>query len=164
MIESWLELTVTDNHGNVVYQVGGLDETGRINESPIVYKADSFDRKGELIDRHNLWDLVGASYKRTLYPGATDSAIMNFQCPSMGRGRLTDEPGTGERTEQYSVEMPMTEIDHLTATATLWYRKANPDFLDRVYGRDPVVRSPLTAMSQATAVISIERDVVSQLR
>ena len=164
MIESWLELTVTDNHGNIVYQVGGLDETGRVMESPIVYKADSFDRKAELIDRHNLWDLVGASYKRTLYPGATDSETMTFQCPSMGRRRLTDEPGKGERTEQYFVEMPMTEIDHLTATATLWYRKANPDFLDRVYGRDPVVRSPLTAMSQATIVINIERDVVSQLK
>ena len=55
-------------------------------------------------------------------------------------------------------------IEYLTAHAKLWYRKANPDFLDRVYGHDPVVRSPVTEMSQATAVISIKHDAVAQLR
>ncbi|MCH7510221.1 MAG: hypothetical protein IIB68_10365 [Proteobacteria bacterium] len=165
MIESWVEVVVTDGSDNVIYHAGGLDETGRIDRSPIVYKADGFDRKGELIDRHNLWDMVGASYKRTMYPGATDSAIMNFQCPSMARERLSQRPGAGERTEQFSIATPATaEAGQLTVRAMLWYRKANPDFLDRVYGRDPVVRSPVTQMSQAMAVIDIERDSVSQPR
>ncbi|MEE8464489.1 MAG: hypothetical protein V3S53_06860, partial [Gammaproteobacteria bacterium] len=165
MIESWVEVVVTDGRDNVIYHAGGLDETGRIDRSPIVYKADGFDRKGELIDRHNLWDMVGASYKRTMYPGATDSAIINFQCPSMARERLSQRPGAGERTEQFSIATPATaEVGQLTVRAMLWYRKANPDFLDRVYGRDPVVRSPVTQMSQAMAVIDIERDSVSQSR
>ena len=78
---------------------------------------------------------------------------------------MTNEPGLGERAERFSFETPVAaRIDHLTAHAKLWYRKANPDFLDRVYGRDPVVRSPVTKMSQATAVINIEHDAVSQLR
>ena len=40
----------------------------------MVFRADGFDRQGELIDRHNLWDLVGASYKRAMYSGMTDTA------------------------------------------------------------------------------------------
>jgi hypothetical protein len=41
-------------------------------------------------------------------------------------------------------------------TAVLWYRKANPEFLDRVYGVDgKVVRSPLTEMSRASSTIRV---------
>ena len=163
MIESWVELRVSDEHDHVVYHAGGLDDGDRVMQPPVIFKADGFDRQGALIDRHNLWDLVGASYKRALYPGATDSVAIGFQCPSMARGRVSadgQEPGT--RTDRFSFTVPAaSDAPLLNVQATLWYRKANPAFLDRIYGAEKQVRSPVTAISSAAAVIRVARNVAS---
>ena len=158
MIESWIELQVTDTSGRVLYHSGALDDEGRVADTRVWFKADGFDRKGELIDRHNLWDLVGASYKRTLYPGVTDTVQVQFQCPSMARGRLRDDQTRrppGERASKLSVPVPPDAGGELTVSARLWYRKANPEFLDRVYGAEAGLRSPSTEMSRATTTIRI---------
>lgn len=157
MIESWVELKVTDEAGQIVYHAGALDDDGNVTDPPVIFKADGFDRKGELIDRHNLWDLVGASYKRSMYPGMTDTVESRFQCPSMARGRLSpngDRLPPGQRREEYNVTAPET-VGVLHVSAVLWYRKANPEFMDRVYGSDEPVRSPATAISEGEATIEI---------
>jgi hypothetical protein len=158
MIESWIEVEVVDSHGEVVYQTGAMDEDGTVTSSPVIYKSDGFDRQGELIDRHNLWDMVGASYKRSLYPGVTDAVQLSFRCPSMSRPRITDQDTSGERSREFDLPAG-TDTSELTVTAKLNYRKANPEFLDRVYGIDEVIRSPVTVMSVATAKIEIVEDV-----
>jgi hypothetical protein len=158
MIESWIELRVTDDQNRVLYHTGGLTEDGRVDKTEVWFKADGFDRRGEPIDRHNLWDLVGAGYKRTLYPGVTDIVEVSFQCPSMARGRLrqSDEKlAPGQRSEAFAVPMPPDAQGELHVSAVLWYRKANPEFLERVYGASAGVRSPVTAMSKASATIRI---------
>lgn len=157
MIESWIELQVTDDNGEVIYHVGGLDEAGYVVASPVVFKADGFDREGELIDRHNLWDLVGASYKRSMYPGVTDAFDVQFQCPSMARGRLMQSDGRtapGERRDEHAFDAPDDERT-LHVEVKLWYRKANPEFLDRVFGVTEQVRSPATCISTAQATIRV---------
>ena len=100
---------------------------------------------------------MGASYKRSLFPGATDAAEVRFQCPSMGRRRVVDPNATdGERSRDMVLAVPEDEqVGELTVTAVLWYRKANPEFLDQVYGADKSIRSPLTAMSRANSTIKI---------
>jgi hypothetical protein len=160
MIESWIEVMVVDQSGNVVYHSGALDENGDMQAPELVYKVDGFDRKGELIDRHNLWDLVGASYKRSLYPGASDAVEVGFQCPSMARRRLVDSSAAaGERARDITITSPKGDSGgELTVTAVLWYRKANPEFLDRVYGVDKAVRSPLTEMSRASSTIRVKEN------
>jgi hypothetical protein len=158
MIESWVELEVTDSSGNVIYNTGSIDpETDQITDSHVIFKADGFDRKGELIDRHNLWDLVGASYKRSMYPGVTDTFEDSLQCPSMARGRITDnarESTLGNRSDDFVFESGSGE--DLLVRATLWYRKANPAFLDRVYGTEMNVRSPIFKVSETTATINVD--------
>jgi len=165
MIESWVEVKITDENGKVFYHVGGLEEnTDMVAESPVIFKADGFDRQGKFIDRHNLWDLVGASYKRAIYPGMTDTVQVRFQCPSMGRGRVSGETSQpGQRTDQFSFPAP-DEANHLTVTAILWYRKANPDFLDTVYGLETKTRSPITKMNEVTTKIKVEKNVQASLQ
>ena len=162
MLESWIELKVTDAADNIIYHSGDVDEDGEIMDTQVWFKADGFDRQRKLIDRHNLWDLVGASYKRTLYPGVTDSVAVQFQCPSMARGRLLPgdgKPAPGKRSQKFSVPTPAeTENTELTVEAVLWYRKANPEFLDRVYGKSTGVRSPISEMTRATTHIGINGD------
>jgi len=163
MIESWVELRVTDGDGTVLYQAGGLDADDKVERPPVIFKADGFDRQGDLIDRHNLWDLVGASYKRAMYPGVTDSVAVEFQCPSMARDRVMAEgQKPGERADQFAFTVPAaTGEQSLEVTATLWYRKANSAFLDRIYGPERKVRSPVTAISSASAVIRVSQDVAA---
>ena len=158
MIESWVELKVTSPDGAVLHHSGKVDEAGYVADSTAIFKADGFDREGELIDRHNLWDLVGASYKRSLFPGVTDAIQVEFQCPSMARSRLAAEQKRlpGQRNDEFEVPIPVDSAGHqLQVTATLWYRKANPEFLDRVYGAETNMRSPITQMSQATASVRV---------
>lgn len=160
MIESWVELKVTDSTGGVLYHGGALDGDGHIVEAKALFKADGFDRAGKLIDRHNLWDLVGASYKRALYPGMTDAVQVKFQCPSMARKRVrpADKEQPGQRTDSFSFDVPSNppDGDVLHVTAVLWYRKANPEFLERVYGKDSGMKSPVTEMTRVSTTIAVK--------
>jgi len=161
MIESWLEIVVTDEAGTVLHHTGALDADQNVVGTQVHFKADGFDRRGDLIDRHNLWDLVGASYKRALYPGVTDTVEVELQCPSMARGRVSgeDRQPPGRREEVFSVTSPeQLETGLLRLTARLWYRKANPEFLDRVYGVEANVRSPATLISEAETIIKVRRN------
>ena len=132
MIQSWIEVTVTDESKNLIYQGGYLDEEGYVQGLPVIYRADGFDRKGEIINRHNLWDLVGASYKRTLYPGMSDSIKADFIVPD------TLISGT-----------------NLNVNVKLQYRKANPEFLDAVYGKEKEIRTPVTTISETNSSIEV---------
>lgn len=170
MIESWLEVIVTDSQGHVLYHRGGLDARDAVIDPLVWFKADAFDREGELIDRHNLWDLVGKSYQRSLYPGVTDQVEVPVECPSVARRRLassgrdgveikrTDE-GLDQRIETFAISMPGDDDigggDRVKIEAVLWYRKANPDFLDTMYGDITGLRSPITEMNRVEAVIPV---------
>ena len=115
-------------------------------------------RRGELIDRHNLWDLVGAGYKRTLYPGVTDSVAVQFQCPSMARGRVSqagERRLPGGRVEAFAVPTPTDAAGTLHVSAVLWYRKANPEFLAKVYDFEPVTQAPVVEIVTASHTIEV---------
>ncbi len=132
MIQSWIEVEVRDQANNVVFTTGNLDENGYVQGLPVIYRADAFDRKGGLIDRHNLWDLVGAKYKRSLFPGMSDNIKVPFVIPK--------DVQTGEK---------------LTIQVKLQYRKANPAFLDRIYGKEKKVRTPITTITTVKKVIEV---------
>ena len=132
MIQSWVQVTVTDENGKKIYQGGYLDDKGYVKGLPVIYRADGFDREGNIINRHNLWDLVGASYKRTLYPGMSDSIKATFTVP--------ENLAVGTK---------------LAVNVKLQYRKANPEFLDEVYGEDKNIRTPVTTISETNTNIEI---------
>jgi hypothetical protein len=154
MIESWVELIVTDGEDRVIYHAGRLDPGGRADDPPVIFKAEGFDRRGDLIDRHNLWDLVGAKYKRSLFPGFTDAVHLDLACPILG---ATIETGSaGSRVAGFEVPAGEAGMENtLHIEAILWYRKANPEFLDRVYGRESGIRSPVTDISRAEASVRL---------
>lgn len=164
MIESWVEIIVRSEDGRVLHHSGGLDEGELPADALAWFKADGFDRKGGLIDRHNLWDLVGKSYARSLYPGMTDTLEVSLRCPSMARGRVSPADvrhPPGQREQR--VQVPADEPGVLYVEAVLWYRKANPAFVRRVYGVDSPVRSPLTDISRASTTIRILEDRIASI-
>lgn len=158
MIESWVELVVTDEAGNVIHHKGEVSSDARLKAPLFWFKADLFDRRGEPVDRHNLWDVVGARYKRALYPGMTDAETVRVVCPSLARPRLSaPQDRAGNRVEEHAFQVPPdTEPGVLLIRATLWYRKANPEFLKAVFGIDHPGISPRTAMVSAEARVRVQ--------
>ncbi|MFQ5679483.1 MAG: multiheme c-type cytochrome [Gemmatimonadota bacterium] len=110
IIQAWLELRVTDQAGRVVYETGATDPAHFIREGSFIFKAEPVDQYGNLIDRHNLWEMVGVRYKRAVFPGFSDQAEFAFLCPATvlpgpaaadGRGAVVPaagEPGAAPRT------------------------------------------------------------------
>lgn len=158
VLESWVELKVEDDNGNVLLLLGDQRSVNPTLDAPIVYKADWYDRQGLPVERHNLWEVVGASYKRTIGSNGQDTIDIPFRCPGIARPRLSDsvaEAGPGERNTDVVLSMDTANFNHLTVTATLLFRKANPEFLANVYGFDPYIEAPAVEIALTTHRILI---------
>lgn len=78
LIQAWVELTVKDSYGNIVYSSGVLDEHHFIPAGSVIYRAQPVDQFGSDVDNHHLWNLVGIKFSRALYPGFSDQVKYNF--------------------------------------------------------------------------------------
>ena len=150
IIQSWVEIEVTDADGKVIHQSGSVDDKGYLSEGAFVFKAEGIDRQGNLIDRHNLWEMVGARFKRALFPGYPDSAEFEFQCPSaISRSTEPLPPVHGAE-----VAVPEGIRGPLTVNARLRYRKVDQTLIDFVFP-DQGLTAPITDLSEATGTIPI---------
>jgi len=159
IIRSWVELTVVDEQGNVVYESGKLDAQGRMNPDAVIFKAEGIDREGKSIDRHNLWEMVGAQYKRVLFPGMADSAMYTFFCPTTFKA-AENQPDNEDRLVEFSAPAGSMELE---ITAELKYQKADAVFMDRLFGEDAGLRTPVTTISSETLRIPVKVREVSAL-
>ncbi|MCP4591872.1 MAG: hypothetical protein GY842_14140 [bacterium] len=157
MIEGWVELTVTDEHGAVIFASARPDERGYLVNPEVVFKAEPIDRHGQLIGKHELWRKVGARFKRTLFPGFSDTAEFVFECPAT--------PTDPERVAKLSIPETTTVAvpegfagRHLRVTAVVWYCKFSAAFLDRLFGPEAGLRSEVTEIARAEAVIPVLHD------
>ncbi len=168
IIQAWVELTVTDQDGRVIYETGRRDERHFIEPGSFIFKAEPVDQYGNLIDRHNLWEMVGVRYRRSMFPGFSDMAEFSFTCPATllggdasaeGGVRVgADDVGAGaaETTDSFAVPTQGT-VTELRVTARLLYRKADQFLLDFLFGEDSGLTAPVTVMSEARATIPVRR-------
>lgn len=160
LLESWVELTVQDNLGRTLLLLGDADTENPALDAPIIYKADWYDRRGLPVDTHNLWDVVGASYKNTLASDSVEIADIAFQCPGIGRPRISEsysETGPGERKTDVVFSIDNLEVAELRVSARLLYRKANPEFLRRVFGVTDPVDAPVIELVSTSHVIEVSK-------
>jgi hypothetical protein len=132
IIQAWIEVVVEDDHGNIVFESGRLDADNYLPSGTTVFKAEAVDQFGNRIDKHNLWEMVGARFKRTLFPGYSDIATYAFAYP---------DP-TPEGTQALHV------------TARLRYRKVEQYLIDYLFP-DSGLTAPVTDMSEAAARITV---------
>lgn len=179
IIQSWVEITVTDRHGNVVFQTGDLEDGHFVEPGSFVFKADPVDERGEPINRHNLWELVGVRYARTLYPGFSDRAEFAFMCPGLSYPAADSTPGTpatppadtttstSPRRERFAFRAPEAADGELRIHARLLYRKSNQQFLNFILGGDgseASVTAPITVLDTARRTIPVVRSPASDDR
>jgi hypothetical protein len=98
--EAWLELAVLDSEGTQVYTSGAIGADGRVDPKANFYLSQAIDKKGEPVWKHDLFNMIGESYRRVIPPGESDIVEYSFAIPSWAKSPLT-------------------------VTATLKYRKLN---------------------------------------
>jgi hypothetical protein len=151
IIQAWVELEVTDQAGQVVFHSGQVDEKHFIEPGSFLFKAEAVDQYGNLIDRHNLWEMVGVRYRRSLFPGFADAAQYSFSCPSV----MTTKGGTPLEDRDFELEVPEDAVGELRLKARLRYRKVDQFLLNFLFGEDSGLTAPITDMSWAEAVIRL---------
>jgi hypothetical protein len=149
IIQSWVEVVVRNGAGDVVFSSGTVDEKGFIKPGSFIFKAEPVDQYGNLIDRHNLWEMVGVRHRRALFPGFSDTAEFETACPDL---RLVKKAFP---TQPVEIEAPGV-TGNLEVTARLLYRKADQYLINFIFGEEAGLSSPITEMSSDQRVISIQ--------
>ncbi len=143
IIQAWVELIATDASGRLLYSTGTVDEKGFIAPGSFIFKAEPVDRYGNLIDRHNLWEMVGVRHRRALFPGFTDAAEFSFRCPDLHVG---DQDAMRFQPEQLH-SFQAADSGRIQIRARLLYRKIDQYLLHFVFGEEAAVTSPVTEMA-----------------
>lgn len=154
IIQCWIEISAKDETGKVVYATGRLDERKFVEKGSFIFRAEPVDQYGNLIERHNLWEMVGVRYKRALFPGFSDKAQFTFSCPGGDAGPLPPER-TFQPTQKFAMDLPEGVTGRLHVTAKLRYRKIGQFLVNFVFGEEKGLTTPVTDMSVATAVIEV---------
>jgi hypothetical protein len=117
-----------------------------------MFKAEPVDRYGNLIDRHNLWEMVGVRFKRSLFPGAAEVASFEFGCPGAEGEFVEDLP----QVDRLELSVPADATGRLTVTARLNYRKVDQYLLDHVIFPDQEgITAPVTLISEDETTIEV---------
>jgi hypothetical protein len=128
MIQSWVEIHVVDARGREIFSSGTRDARGYLAPGTFLFKAEPVDQHGNLIDRHNLWEMVGVRFRRALFPAFSDT--VEYQVPSARPGK-------------YQV------------TVKLLYRKVDQFLVNYLLGEDSGITAPVVEIDRATASIDV---------
>ena len=155
LIQSWVEVNVQDSEGNVLFASGRRNKDNFIEPGTFLFKAEPVDQYGNLIDRHNLWEMVGVRYRRSLFPGYSDTVEYVAACPSALPHKAGGDPGKNWAREKEYDFTAGQKPGPITVTASLMYRKVDQFLLNYVLGKESRVTAPAVRLSQATATIQI---------
>lgn len=165
IIQSWVEIEVTDDDGNVVYASGRRDERNYLEPGTFLFKVEPVDQYGNLIDRHNLWEMVGVRFRRALFPGFSDTVEFDIGCPANIPRPEGDAVKMAEDRSVSGHTIPPTSaasVYHITAS--LNYRKFDQFLLDYMFGEDAGLTAPPVEISRATATVRVAPAVAANAR
>jgi Cytochrome c554 and c-prime len=152
IIQAWVELVVQDDKGREVFGTGRVDSHGFIEQGTFMLKAEPVDQSGNLIDRHNLWEMVGVRHRRALFPGFSDTVEFTFFCPEVA------QPETRPETREpiaYRLGAPPEGANELQIHTRLRYRKVSQYLLNFMFGADSGLTSPITDLAAVSRVIQV---------
>lgn len=143
IIQSWLEVTATDQNGNILFSSGYLDDEHFIEPGSFIFRAEPVDQYNNPIDRHNLWDMVGVRYSRALFPGKSDYARFSFS--------VQDENGEekAHQLAEYNLQKVDDQVTDIYITTKLQYRKINQYLMKAAFSDMlQVPTAPVTTLSE----------------
>jgi Cytochrome c554 and c-prime len=153
IIQAWVEIEVTDQAGRVVFHSGRTDERHFIEPGSFIFKAEPVDQYGNLIDRHNLWEMVGVRFRRSMFPGASDRAEFGFMCP--GGALEGQNGGAASLRPDVAFRAPDGQGATLHVSARLMYRKVDQFLLNFLFGEAAGLTTPVTVVSEDRKTIVV---------
>lgn len=153
MIQSWVELRVEDASGRTIFISGQRNEQNFLPPGTFLFKAEPVDQYGNLIDRHNLWEMVGVRYRRSLFPGYSDTVEYNVMCPSGGPSLPMAQINPNR---DFSVPASR-QGGKLHIEAILHYRKIDQFLLNYVMGDKSGLTAPVVDIASATADVCVSK-------
>jgi hypothetical protein len=148
-----VDTDVIDASGKIIYHSGKLDSSHFLEKDTFIFKAEGIDKQGNLIDRHNLWEMIGARFKRVIFPGFSDVAEYRFLCPDMpGVGNQKSASFNREETHRAKLS---AEPGELRIRATLRYRKIDQYLINYAFGAEAGITTPVTDMTKAEKVVKV---------
>ncbi len=153
IIQSWLEIHVLDDQGYEVFSSGTRDAHNFIEPGSFLFKAEPVDQHGNLIDRHNLWEMVGVRFRRALFPGYSDTVEYEVDCAGVG-GAGAPGAAPGDRTRHIDIPKPV-RAGKYTVTAILEYRKVDQFLINFLLGDKSGITAPVIEIGRATAVFDV---------
>src|SRR5262252_9022485 len=153
MIQSWVELRVEDARGHTVFISGQPDVRNFLPPGTFLFKAEPVDQYGNLIDRHNLWEMVGVRYRRSLFPGYSDTVEYSVMCPSGGPSL----PSTAVKPDTNFAVPTGAAPGRLRIDAILHYRKIDQFLLNYVMGENSGLTAPVVDIASATADVCVTK-------
>lgn len=150
IIQAWLHVEVTDAKGVTVFHSGRVDDRNFVETGTFMFKAEPVDRYGNLIDRHNLWEMVGVRFKRSLFPGSEEVANFDISC-SGAEGPAGEAP----LDESFEFSVPADLEGPLSVSVALNYRKFDQYLLNFTFGEDAGLTAPITTISSATGFVEL---------
>jgi hypothetical protein len=148
IIQAWVELVVKDQDGHVLFESGQLDARNFIAPGSFIFKAEAVDGYGNLIDRHNLWEMVGVRYRRALFPGFSDQAAYTFIAPEAVAAAAGENGGA-------STGRVAGGATRLHVSAQLNYRKIDQSLINFLFGEDSGLTAPVTVLSEDERTIVV---------
>lgn len=141
--ESWVQFRATDAGGRVLYESGGLQPDGFLDERAHSFTNRMISKDNKLLDRHQVWEARTRAFDNTILPGRTNLARYRFRIPENAQGPVTVTAKVLYRRFRRgytnlilgkSVDYPIVEMAAQSAT---WQLGENPPAAG---GADPVLR------------------------
>jgi hypothetical protein len=153
MIQSWIEIRVTDASGRIIFTSGELDNRKFLPPGTFLFKVEPVDQYGNLIDRHNLWEMVGVRYRRSLFPGYSDTVNYDVHCPAV----VATAPIAQSPAIRHIAIPNLPAGGQLRIDAILHYRKIDQFLLNYVLGEHSGLTAPVVDVAHATATVCVAR-------
>ena len=104
----------------------------------VLFKAEPVDQHGNLIDRHNLWEMVGVRFRRSLFPGYSDTFEYTVMpAPPLPCARRADQAANTDASTRAitgTSSVPAPTPGRYRVEAVLNYRKVD-QFLHQLPAR-----------------------------
>jgi hypothetical protein len=159
IIQSWVEMKVYDPAGEEIFTSGVVDDNNFIAPGSFLFKAEPVDQYGNLIDRHNLWEMVGVRYRRAIFPGYSDSVEYMVDCPTaVAPGQEPARIVGEDELRDLELQLPETVPEgggEYRVVARLLYRKVDQYLINFMLGEDSGITAPVVEMNRVEATFGV---------